>query len=760
MNKPAPVPVVPTEAVEKPRPSGRLFRRYAAFFVAVVCLALISNTAMEVWFYLREYRTLLLSIQRAQALATAIKIEQFVKEIESHLGWTTQSWSAASADEWRLDAARLLRQVPAITEFSKLDASGRERLQASRLAPDTVESGKDFASHPIFIEARTKRIAYGPVYFRSGSEPYMTLAVTDGRAGSGVSLAEINLKFIWDVVSTVTVGERGQAYVVDKEGRLIAHPDLSLVLRNTDLSRVAYVQAARAEASTGAPDERVQQDISGRSVLSAYTRIESLGWLVFFDLPLNDALEALRVPLLRTGLHLLAALILAVLAGLYLARRMTEPVRTLRIGAIRIGHGDLGHRISIRTGDDLEALGEQFNRMTAQLQESYATLERKVEERTSELALANLAKSRFLAAASHDLRQPLHALGLFVSQLRGHVASAESKRLVDRIDAAVTAMNELFAALLDISKLDAGVLSPDVTDFPIARLLGRIETTFTGAADEKGLSLRVIPSNAFVRSDPILLERIVLNLVSNAVRYTAHGGVVVGCRRRGDTLRIEVYDTGPGIAEDERRKIFAEFYRAPQSGGSRESGLGLGLSIVERLCGLLGHSIEVDSAEGRGSRFAVTVARVAAPAAVTELAPPRPVIDAPSDKLLVVIDDDALLLDSMAGLLRGWGCRVVAARSLDAALATLAAEGGRPDLIISDYRLADGYSGIAAIERLRAEFGATIPAFLISGDTAPERLQEARASGHHLLHKPVRPMALRAILTQLLKRHETADATA
>jgi two-component system, sensor histidine kinase len=431
------------------------------------------------------------------------------------------------------------------------------------------------------------------------------------------------------------------------------------------------------------------------------------------------------------------------------------PIQALRRGAARIGSGDLTQRISIGTGDELEALADQFNAMAEQLQDSYADLERKVEERTHQLALANLAKSRFLASASHDLRQPLHALGLFVAQLRGHMKSAEGGRLVERIDAAITAMNELFNALLDISKLDAGVLAINVTDFPVAHLLNRIESTFREAAHEKGLSFQLVSSSAWVRSDPILLERIVLNLVSNAVRYTTSGSVVVGCRRRGDTVHIEVWDSGPGIPEDQRRNIFGEFYRL--AGDNTYGGLGLGLTIVDRLCNLLGHPIKLVSTVGKGSRFSITVPMTAARAQIAEPQPAQVAIDAIRGKLLVVIDDDALALDSMGGLLRNWGCRVVAAATPDEAVADLGPE-KRPDLIICDYRLASGQSGIAAIADLRKAFGAAVPAFLMSGDTAPESLREARESGHHLLHKPLSAMALRAMINRLLKSSGVAGA--
>jgi signal transduction histidine kinase len=360
-------------------------------------------------------------------------------------------------------------------------------------------------------------------------------------------------------------------------------------------------------------------------VLTAYAPVAPLGWLVFVELPADEANATLYDAILRSGMLLLAGLALAFLSALFLARRMVVPIQAMRVGAARIGGGNLTQRISIKTGDELEALADQFNSMAAQLQDSYASLECKVDERTHQLEVANLAKSRFIAAASHDLRQPVQACGLFVEQLHGHMKSAEGGRLVDRIDAAVGAMNELFNAMLDISKLDAGALSANVIDFQIAQ-------------------------------DFILLERILLNLVSNAVRYTTAGGVVVGCRERGETVHIEVWDTGPGIPEDQRRNIFGEFYRLGDSHG----GLGLGLAIVDRLCRLLHHPIELVSTMGKGSRFSVTVPAAAAPAKLAERqSVPAPAIDVSSGKLVVVMDDDALVLDGMGGC-----CAIGAAGSL------------------------------------------------------------------------------------------------
>jgi signal transduction histidine kinase/CheY-like chemotaxis protein len=430
---------------------------------------------------------------------------------------------------------------------------------------------------------------------------------------------------------------------------------------------------------------------------------------------------------------------LALVLGYAISWSVIRPVKQIEARLNEIASGDFSRRIEVSNRDELGNLAANLNRMNDELGRLYQQLE-----------AANLAKSRFLAAASHDLRQPLHALNLFVAQLRTETDPAERSRVIGQIDAAVTAMNDLFNALLDISKLDAGVLAPELTSFPVADLLKHMETTFAPAAREKGLRLRFVPSAAWVRSDFILLERILLNLVSNAIRYTVRGGVLVGCRRRGDQLRIEVWDSGIGIPEDQRENIFGEFYQLAASDRDRSGGLGLGLAIVDRLCRLLDHRLELTSTLGRGSRFAVSLPMVAAPQESIEHAP-KAMADPASGKLVVVIEDDALALDAMRGLLRRWGCLVVGAESESEALASLVDDDQLPDLIISDYRLADGHTGIEAIQRLRSALGAPIPAFLVTGDIAPERLREAGANGFHLLHKPVGPMALRAMLNQILR---------
>ena len=365
----------------------RLFTKYVALFVAVVGVALLSNGIFEVFFYYREHKAALIRIQHEQAVAAAAKITQFIKEIESQLGWTTQlPWSAGSIQDRRFDALRLLRQVPAITELAQVDSTGKERLRVSRLAMDVLDSGIDLSKDPKFTEAVAHKVYYGPVYFRRESEPYMTLSLAGTRKDAGVSIAEVNLKLIWDVVSQIKVGEGGHAYVVGAQGRLIAHPDISLVLRNTDMSKLAQVQAARAGGAAAEAEElQGTKNIQGQEVLTASAPIPPLSWTMFVELPVQEAYASLYQALQRLAIVLLAASAFAVLAGIFLARRMVGPIQALRVGAERIGSGDFSQRISIKTGDELEDLANQFNDMGARLHDSYADLEQKVESRTAEL---------------------------------------------------------------------------------------------------------------------------------------------------------------------------------------------------------------------------------------------------------------------------------------------------------------------------------------------------------------------------------------
>ena len=398
-------PIATGPAKAAPRPRGRLFLKYVALFVAVVCLALFANGLFEIWFSYQEHKTALIRIQREQAEAAAAKIGQFVKEIEGQLGWTVQlPWSASTLEQRRFDALRLLRQVPAITELSQLDSVGKEQLRVSRLAMDVVGSGLDLSKDPKFTETVARKVYYGPVYFRRESEPYRTLAVAGTRRDAGVSVAEVNLKLIWDVISQIKVGKQGHASVVGSQGRLIAHPDISLVLRNTDMSHLPQFQAANN--ATAGDELQEAHDTQGREVLTAHARVAPMRWLVFVEMPVQEAYAPLYESIKRSTYLLLGALFLAALAGMFLARRMVVPIRALREGAERIGAGALSQRISVKTRDELEALADQFNEMAGKLQESYAGLERKVEERTGELG-RSVRELQALGEVSHAVNSTL-----------------------------------------------------------------------------------------------------------------------------------------------------------------------------------------------------------------------------------------------------------------------------------------------------------------------------------------------------------------
>src|SRR5215469_11611606 len=376
---------VPPSGVGASIVRSRLFFKYTLLFVTVVVLALVANGGFEVLFSYQEHKSSLISIQQQQAVAAADKIEEFITQIESQVGWTTElPWTDVTLDQRRFDALRLLRQVPAITELAQIDAAGHEQLKVSRLIMDVVGSGIEYSHKPEFTQAVAHEVYYGPVYFHRESEPYMTLSLAGTRRDTGVSIAQVNLKLIWDVVSKIKVGAHGRAYVVDSDGRLIAHPDISLVLRNTDMSRLAQVRGARAGSATEAVQEA--EDIGGHKVLTAYAPVNPLGWFVFVETPIEEAYAPLYQSLERMGYVLLGALALAFIAGMFLAGRMVVPIQALRAGAARIGSGDLGQRITIKSGDEVEALANQFNDMAGKLQESYADLENKVEQRTHELS--------------------------------------------------------------------------------------------------------------------------------------------------------------------------------------------------------------------------------------------------------------------------------------------------------------------------------------------------------------------------------------
>jgi Cache domain/GAF domain len=334
---------------------SRLFTKYDALLVAIVGITLLAGGIYEVFTHYREHRASLIRLQHEQAMAAAAKISQFIEDIEGQLGWTTQTpWPAGAPDNRRFDALRLLRQVPAITELVMVDAAGKERLRVSRLAMDVVDSGTDLSHDPKFTEAMAHKVYFGPVYFRKESEPYMTLALAGGRKDSGVSIAEINLKLIWDVVSQIKVGQHGRAYIVSGHGRLIAHPDMGLVLRDTDMSKLTQVKAAEAGSDMMSDALDGGEDISGQEVLSAFAPIRPLRWTMFVERPADEAYAPLYAALQRLTLAILAASILAALLTILMTRRAAGAPATLWTWGGPAGSAAVAQRFSADPGGKVE----------------------------------------------------------------------------------------------------------------------------------------------------------------------------------------------------------------------------------------------------------------------------------------------------------------------------------------------------------------------------------------------------------------------
>ena len=362
---------------------------------------------------------------------------------------------------------------------------------------------------------------------------------------------------------------------------------------------------------------------------------------------------------------------------------------------------------------------------------------------------ANLAKSKFLAAASHDLRQPIHAQGLFLEVLARTRLTVEQEAALANARATWQASAEMLDTLLDFSRLEAGVVQPQWQVFALQPLLNRIENELAPLADAKGIVYRSRETHAVVHGDPALVGLILRNLVSNAIRYTERGGVLVACRTRGDSTVLEVWDTGVGIEAAQHQAIFREFHQLGNAERDRRKGLGLGLAIAQGLARALGQELRLASTPGRGSvfRFGLANARVGV-VAVDEGAGHQPTLRAFSDVRVLVIDDDETVRAGMRQLLRSWGCECDAADSIEEAQAL--ARTNRPDLAIVDYRLRQQRTGASAVADLRAEFGAGLPVLLITGDTAPQRLREAMATGVPLLHKPVLPRELHRAMGYVL----------
>jgi len=783
-----------------PRRRERLVRDYFLISVVLIGGGLITSGLIEIYFRYHESRDQLALQQKEIAAGAAFKIEHFVQEIHNVLKGATKSRDIAPkglTSDFRFELEKLLLIAPAVTEAVALNEEGSIQVQASRLRTVLPDAKKNLSPAAAFKYARQGKSFFGPVYFVRGSEPYMTIAVPIERfAGDviGVLQAEVNLKYIGDVVSSLTIGKAGYAYVISRSGELIAHPDISLVLQRRNIRELAAVRAAfDSPAGVSPRNALVAPNIQDKQMLSAFALIPALDWAVIVDRPVEEAYETLYASMLRTSALLLIGLGMALIASFFLARRVVYPLRRLREGVERIGTGDLGYRLNLKTGDEIEVLADEFNKMTAQLHESYTNLEQKVEDRTHELTqsleqqtatsevlrvisssptdvqpvfetiladslriceahyggifrfdgeafhhaattnvspellahltsspikpgrqsalrrvglerqtvhipdvladpecelpepyrkegmrsvlavpllrensligaitihrrdvrpftekqiallqtfadqaviaienvrlfreleekntqleAANRHKSQFLANVSHELRTPLNSIigftRIVLRRSEGKIEALQKENLQKVLVSSDHLLN-LINELLDLAKIEAGRMEVFAETFKLDEIL-RVATTTVEPLLRNG-NIKLITEIASnippLKSDRDKLKQCVLNLLSNAVKFTEKGEIKVAAWRDNGSVKLTVSDTGIGMNQEALKYIFDEFRQADMSSTRRYGGTGLGLAIVKKYINLMGGDIVVESEEGKGSKFTITLPMV------------------------------------------------------------------------------------------------------------------------------------------------------
>ncbi|HEX2225956.1 MAG TPA: ATP-binding protein [Candidatus Binatia bacterium] len=629
---------VPLAGLFSRRRRGRLVRHYFLISVVLISGGLISSGLLEIYFRYQENYENLNRLQQEVAAAAAFKVRQFVRQIEAAMQTATKSAEIARkglSKEFQSELTRILLVTPPIEEVAALDLTGRIHLQASRFRAILSDDKAELPPQAAFEAAKKGNSFFGPVYFARGSEPYNVITVPIGRfAGDliGILSAKVNLKYIWEVIQDIKVGKAGYAYIVTRSGDLVAHPDLSLVLRRQNLAHLYQVRTAfEPGLQTEKRQSVVSENLQGGEVFASFARIPELDWAVLIEHPLNEAYDPLYASVLRTSSLLLVGLGMALMASIFVARRVVRPLELLRWGAQRIGAGDLDHQLEIKTGDELEVLADEFNRMAAALKQSHDSLEAKVHERTQELRSANerlrdvdRLKSGFLSNVSHELRTPLTAIGGIAENLLDEMAgplNEKQARYIKGIKESGDRLARLIDDLLDLSAIEANRIRLTPTSFPVDDLVYKVGAMLKPIAEAKSVALEVPARNGhFVpQADCDRITQVLTNLVINAIKFTPFGGKValtLGPLNEGHWLQVNVTDNGPGIAAPEREKIFDEFYQISQADREKTVGVGLGLAICKRLVEMHGGTIWLDSAIGQGSSFHFTVP--AAPVTPTE----------------------------------------------------------------------------------------------------------------------------------------------
>jgi signal transduction histidine kinase len=515
-----------------------------------------------------------------------------------------------------------MKLAPAITEITSLSNAGVVNLRVSRVSPDSTGGVPGVReTQAAKLDPAGEGARYGPTYFKDGFEPLTLLARRD-RGGASQTLAEIDLKFVSDVVGRIRVGRGGKVYVLDRDNNLIAHPNSTLLLRRPDLSADDVIRRLRVQAS--ASPDRVAGMIEadgreGGAVMASAALIAPAGWMAIVEQPRAEVLDSVFATLGRTAIIMSLGLLAALGAAFVLAQRLARPILQVRHGAELIARGDFASRLNVRTGDEVEALADEFNHMADQLQDYTTGLERKVTEKTALLEAANRHKSEFLANMSHELRTPLNAVIGFSDVLQEEMFGAlndKQKEYVRDINLSGQHLLSLINDILDLSKIEAGRMELDPRTFDVAAALDNCRTIVRERARGRGLRLSFgVPDRLHEwTGDERKFKQVVLNLLSNAVKFTPPGGAVsLAVRDEPDALVVIVSDTGPGIASEDHAAVFEEFRQLKMAGNPKNEGTGLGLTLTRRLVELHGGTVTVESAKGRGATFIARFPRVLPP---------------------------------------------------------------------------------------------------------------------------------------------------
>jgi two-component system NtrC family sensor kinase len=660
---------VGTSMLAKLLPAG-LARRFTATMVLLVTVALLFNGAVNMTLSYKEATAAAIQVQREKAIAAAERMLQFIEGIETQIGWTTRAeWSRVSLDQRRYDFIRLLRQSPPITEVIQIDGAGKEQLRFSRLEPDVIGSGFDYSNDPRFTQAIASKVWYGPVYFRRGSEPYMTLSMAHAGRNPGVTSAGVNLKLVWDVITAIRVGETGYAYVTDDTGKLVTHPDMSLVLRGADLSslpQVAAAMASRKGEGSGADGKASMPTrvvgLDGRTVLSSHAVVPRLGWIVFVELPLREVLAPVFISLYQTLALLALGILLAIVLGALLASRLLVPIKLLQSGAQRLGEGDLSQRIPVTSGDEIGTLARRFNDMAGKIQEAQETLEAKVDARTRQLTASledlRAAQDRLVqteklaslgqltAGIAHEIKNPLNFVNNF-AELSAELVEELNEALEPSAGALPEEVRRDVADITGLLKDNLGrvVQHGKRADSIVRNMLlharhgveerrevdlnaivdEALNLAYHGARAEKAgfnitLKRDYDPAAGKVSLFPQEFTRVLLNLIGNGfhaaskrlAQEQADGDpafeptLTVTTRTRGERVRIKIRDNGTGIPDDVRARIFEPFFTTKPAG----EGTGLGLSIShDIIVKQHGGKIDVMSKPGEFTEFFITLPR-------------------------------------------------------------------------------------------------------------------------------------------------------